>query len=72
MTTQTLWRWKPDGKGGDNGTATYFPGSEHEITVPLPDFTTASALYNRIYEQIMAARYDARASLLAQIGRIQP
>lgn len=72
MTTTTLWRWEQDGAGGDNGTATCFPGSVHEITVSLPDFKTANALYNSIYEQIMAARYDARAGLLAQIGRIQP
>jgi hypothetical protein len=40
--------------------------------VYLPDFKTAHALYNAIAEAIKAARQDARAGLLAQIGRIEP
>lgn len=70
--TKTLWRWEQDGSGGDHGTATYFPGSVYEVTIPLPNFATANRLFNSIDETIKAARYDARAGLLSQIGRIQP
>ena len=70
--TKTLWRWEQDGSGGINGTATYFVGSVHEVNVPMPNFSTANRVFNCIDETIKAARYDARALLLAQIGRIEP
>jgi hypothetical protein len=70
--TKTIWHWEQDGRGGFDGLATYFPGTPHETTVYLPDFKTAHALYNAIAETIKAARQDARAGLLAQIGRIEP
>ena len=70
--TKNLWRWEQDGKGGDNGTATYFVDTVHEITLPMPDFKTAHALAQSIGETMKATRYDARAGLLKQIGRIEP
>ena len=68
----TLWRWEQDGAGGMNGTATYFPNTPNEITVPLPDFTTADALYKSIAHAMKQTRWDARSGLLAEIARIQP
>ena len=72
MTAPILWHWEQDGSGGDHGTATYFPGTPHEISVVLPCFKQANALHNSIAQKIEDTRHDARAGLLAQIGRIQP
>jgi hypothetical protein len=72
MKDTTLWRWEQDGRGGDHGTATYFPDTPHEITVQMTHFKTANALYNAIAEAIRSTRWDARAGLLAEIARIRP
>jgi hypothetical protein len=69
---QLLWRWEQDGRGGVHGEATYFPGTPYEVTVTLPDFKQANALYNSIAQKIDHTRWDARAGLLAEIARIRP
>jgi hypothetical protein len=72
MKAQTLWRWEQDGRGGEHGTATYFPGTPHEIAVVLPCFKQANALYNSISKKIEHTRLNAREGLLAEIARIRP
>jgi hypothetical protein len=72
VTTQTLWRWEQDGRGGDHGTATYFPDTPYEVTVVLPCFKDANALYTAIAAKVAHTRFDARAGLLAEIARIRP
>ncbi len=70
--TKTEWRWEQDGRGGLNGTATYFKGTAYEVSVPLPDFATANKLFHRIDEHVKSARQEARVALLEYIGNIQP
>lgn len=48
------WRWEQDGAGGDNGLATFFPGTNQEITVPMCNFRTAHDLYQAVAAQIKA------------------
>lgn len=48
------WRWEQDGAGGDNGTATFFPGTNQEISVAMCDFRTAHGLHLAITAQIKA------------------
>ena len=68
----TLFRWEQDGAGGEHGTATYFPGMSHEVTVTLPTFAEAHKLCNSIESAIAKARWVARAELLNEIKRIEP
>jgi len=68
---KTLWRWEQDGSGGDNGTATYFPGQQNETKVQMPNFTAAQHLYNAIEGSIREARIDARSCLLAMIMKLE-
>ena len=70
MTTTSL-RWEQDGAGGEHGTATYFAGMSHEVTVTLPTFKEAHLLQWCIEAAIEDARYDARLTLLNEIKRIK-
>lgn len=70
MTTTSL-RWK-QATEGEHGTATYFPGMSHEVTVTLPTFKEAHTLQWCIEMAIKDARYDARFMLLNEIKRINP
>ena len=72
MTTKTLFRWEQDGNGGEHGTAVYFPGMSHEVTVTLPSFEQAHTLQMCIAAAIDYARFDARRGLINEIARIQP
>ena len=67
-----LYRWEQDGAGGEHGTATYLPDTPHEVTVHLPNFKESHELHLAIQRAIEQARWDARAGLLAEIGRIKP
>ena len=68
----TLYRWEQDGAGGEHGTATYFPDTPHEVTVTLPNFKESHALSKAIVSKLVETRRDARAGMLAEIGRIKP
>ena len=70
--TAPLYRWEQDGAGGEHGTATYFPDTPHEVTVTLPNFKESHALSKAIVSKLVETRWDARAGLLAEIGRIKP
>jgi len=70
--SKTLWKWEQNGNGGENGTATYFPGTVYEISVQLPTFIEANHLYGCIAATIRDERLAARGELLAQIGRLKP
>lgn len=72
MTTTTLWRFEQDGSGGMHGTATYFPGKTHSITLTLPTFELAHTLYMCIEAELRDAKREGRQALLWQIGRIEP
>ena len=72
MTTLTTFRWEQDGAGGEHGTATYFPGTPHEISLRIDTFAEAYALEQSIGTALQQQRWDARAGLLADIGRIKP
>lgn len=72
MSEATQFRWEQDGAGGEHGTATYFVGRSHEVTVPLPTFAEAHKLHEQIEAALTHARYWARNGLLSEIGRIQP
>lgn len=54
------------------GIAEYTLPDGKEISLPLPNFTTANALHNALYDAFNHARQDARAGLLAEISRITP
>ena len=54
------------------GIAEYTLPNGREISLPLPNFTTANALHNALYDAFAHARQDARAGLLAEISRITP
>ena len=70
--TKTLFRWEQNGGGGEHGTATYFPGEFHEMTVSMPSFEQAHRLQNCIDAAALHAKLDAHRALLAQIARIEP
>lgn len=70
--TKNLFRWEQDGHGGDHGTATYFPDTPHEISLRIDSFKEANALYASIEIAMRQTHWDARAGLLAEIGRIKP
>ena len=72
MSTTKSMRWEQNGSGGEHGTATYFPGMSHEVTVTLPTFTQAHTLQECIQAAIAHHRWDARRGLLNEIGRIEP
>ena len=66
------FRWEQDGAGGDHGTATYFPGMPHEISLRVETFAEAHELEQCIGCALNQQRWDARAGLLAEISRIKP
>ena len=68
----TTFRWEQDGAGGDHGTATYFPGMPHEISLRVETFAEAHKLERSIGYALNQQRLDARAGLLADIARIKP
>ena len=68
----TTFRWEQDGAGGDHGTATYFPGMPHEISLRVETFAEAHELERCIGYALNQQRWDARAGLLADIARIKP
>ena len=72
MSEATLFRWEQDGAGGEHGTATYFPGMSHEVTVTVATFEQAHTLSMCIQAAIAHHRWDARRELLKQIGGIEP
>lgn len=54
------------------GIATFTLADGKEVSLPLPNFTTANALYHALQDAFAHARQDARAGLLAEISRIAP
>ena len=60
------------GMSDPRGIAEYTLPNGQEISLPLPNFTTANALHNALYGAFAHARQDARAGLLAEISRITP
>ena len=72
MTTKVTFRWEQDGAGGDHGTATYFVGTPNEVSLRIDTFAEAYKLDRAIGYSLNQQRWDARAGLLAEIGRIQP
>lgn len=60
------------GMSDPRGIAEYTLPNGREISLPLPNFTTANALHNALYDAFAHARQDARAGLLAEISRITP
>lgn len=54
------------------GFATFTLADGKEVSLPLPNFTTANALYHALQDAFAHVRQDARAGLLAEISRIAP
>jgi hypothetical protein len=69
---KTLYRWEQDGAGGEYGTATFFPDTPHEVVIHLPNFKESHDLSKAIVSKLVQTSRDARAGLLAEIGRIKP
>lgn len=72
MTTKVTFRWEQDGAGGEHGMATYFVGTPNEVSLRIDTFAEAHKLDLAIDYSLNQQRRDARAGLLAEIGRIQP
>lgn len=72
MKPVSLFRWEQDGKGGEHGTATYFPGTPHEVSLRTDSFAEANQLHNAIGSALRQKHWQARAGLLAEIARITP
>ena len=72
MTTRVTFRWEQDGAGGEHGMATYFVGTPNEVSLRIDTFADALKLDRAIGHALDQQRRDARAGLLADIGRIQP
>ncbi len=72
MTTNVTFRWEQDGAGGEHGMATYFVGTPNEVSLRTDTFAEAHKLDRAIGYSLDQQRRDARARLLAEIGRIQP
>lgn len=68
MTIQ--FRWEQDGAGGEDGKATYFVGTDYEITVRVDTFKAAFDLENAINQAREISRKSGQADLSAQIRRI--
>lgn len=68
----TNFRWEQDGAGGDDGKATFFVGTDYEITVRLDTFKVAFDLENAINEAREISRQSGRADLAAQVRRLLP
>ena len=52
--------------------ATYFVGHTYEVSLRIDTFADAHKLDRAIFYSLDQQRWDARAGLLADIGRIQP
>ena len=72
MTSKSTFRWEQDGAGGEHGMATYFVGTPNEVSLRIDTFADAHKLDRAIGHSLAQQRWDARAGLLADIGRIQP
>ena len=72
MTTKVTFRWEQDDAGGEHGMATYFVGTPNEVSLRIDTFAEAHKLDRAIVYSLDQQRWDARAGLLADIGRIQP
>lgn len=72
MTSNVTFRWEQDGAGGEHGMATYFVGTPNEVSLRTDTFAEAHKLDRAIGYSLDQQRRDARARLLAEIGRIQP
>ena len=72
MTSKVTFRWEQDGAGGAHGMATYFVGTPNEVSLRIDTFADALKLDRAIGHSLDQKRWDARAGLLAEIGRIQP
>lgn len=70
--SRTTFLWTQDGAGGDHGVATYFPGTPHEVKLRIDTFKEAHELERSIGIALRHQHWDARAGLLAEIGRIKP
>ena len=68
MTIQ--FRWEQDGAGGDDGKATYFVGTDYEITVRLDTFKAAFDLENVINAAREVSRKSGQSDLSAQIRKL--
>lgn len=72
MSRTTFVRWEQSGSGGDDGTVTFFIGTDHEVSVHLDSFPDAHRLSNSIEAAKAAARTSGRAELAAQVRRVLP
>jgi hypothetical protein len=70
--TQTLFRWEQDGRGGEHGDATFFPGTIYEVSVQMRNFKEAHMLQLAVEQKLKHTRWDARVAILAEIARIRP
>ena len=66
------FRWEQDGNGCDHGTATFFAGTEYEVTVQMRTFPEAHELSQAIGRFGRFVHYSGRESLLNEIRRIKP
>ena len=71
MSTKTWWSWSGTREYA-HGRATYFGGTDNEVTVSMPNFEQAHLLANAIEAQVETIKYNARNELLQEIGRIKP
>lgn len=70
--TTSQFRWEQDGAGGDDGKATFFVGTDYEITVRIDTFKQAFDLENAINQARRVSRQSGRADLAAQVRRVLP
>ena len=75
MRNTTPFRWKNQAAINPydpRGIVTFTLPDGKEVSLPLPDFTTANTLYRALQDAFAHVRQDARAGLLAEISRIAP
>lgn len=70
--TTTLWRWEQDGRGGEHGALTLWPGTADEVTLTVADFRTAKALSDAAERRIASAYMAGRESIRREIARMAP
>lgn len=68
--TPINFRWEQDGAGGDDGKATYFVGTDYEITVHIGTFKQAFDLENAINKARRGSYNAGQVMLSAQIKGI--
>lgn len=66
------FHWEQNPSGGEDGTATFFPGAPHETTLRIDTFAEAHALARAIEIEMRKVRLLGRMALFAEIGRIKP